>query len=502
MEIITAQKMRDIDRFSIENIGIPSMVLMENAALKVLKNININVVNSFTIICGNGNNGGDGLALARHLIVLKKQVDIFIIGSEDTLSKDCENNYKILCNMNVKVLFIKNVEDIEFIRKSMERRDVVIDAIFGTGLSREIKGIHKEVIFSINKINSYIISIDIPSGLNSDTGEILGCCVKANKTISFQFYKKGFLNYESFKYIGELIVENIGIPKSVTKNFFINDYLVEKNSVKSIIPIRVNYLHKGNFGRTSIVAGSVGFTGAAYIATQAAVRSGAGLVTLCCPEKIQDILSNKLVEAMTLSFKDKEKLNDILKKSDSIAVGPGMGNNEGTLKILSNIIRYTNSPIVIDADAINVLKDNLEMLKEKNNKIVLTPHVGEMSKITGISIDTINKNRIDIARQFAKEYDIIVLLKGYNTIITDGITTMVNTTGNSAMASGGMGDCLTGIIAALMSQGLDAFEAAYVGAYIHGYSGDKLSKNRFCVNATDILEEIPFTLKELQGITS
>ncbi|KGM95763.1 NAD(P)H-hydrate dehydratase [Clostridium botulinum] len=498
MEIVTAQKMRDIDKFSIENIGIPSMVLMENAALKVLKNINMNILNSFTIICGNGNNGGDGLALARHLSVLKKQVDIFIIGSEDTLSKDCENNYKILCNMNSKVLFIKATEDIEFIRRSMERRDIVIDAIFGTGLSREIKGIHKEVIFCINKVAPYVIAIDTPSGLNSDTGEILGCCVKANKTISFEFYKKGFLNYESFKYIGELIVESIGIPKSVTKNFFIHDYLIEKENIKNIIPIRVNYLHKGDFGRTSIVAGSVGFTGAAYIATQAAVRCGAGLVTLCCPEKIQDILSNKLVEAMTISFKDKGKLNYILKKSDSIAVGPGMGNNEGTLKILGDIIRYTNCPIVIDADAINVLKDNLQILKEKNNKIVLTPHVGEMSRITGIPVDTINKNRIDIARQFSKEYDIIVLLKGYNTIITDGITTMVNTTGNSAMASGGMGDCLTGIIAALMSQGFEAFEAAYVGAYIHGYSGDKLSKNRFCVNATHILEELPFLLKELQ----
>ncbi|KOA74363.1 carbohydrate kinase [Clostridium botulinum] len=500
MEIVTAQKMRDIDRFSIENIGIPSMVLMENAALKVLKNIDMNVLNSFTIICGNGNNGGDGLALARHLSVLKKQVDIFIIGSEDTLSKDCENNYKILCNMNINVSFIKAAEDIEFIRRSIERRDIVIDAIFGTGLSREIKGIHKEVIFCINKVASYVIAIDIPSGLNSDTGEILGCCVKASKTISFQFYKKGFLNYESFKYIGELIVENIGIPKSVTKNFFIHDYLIEKESIKNIIPIRANYLHKGDFGRTTIVAGSVGFTGAAYISTQAAVRCGSGLVTLCCPEKIQDILSNKLVESMTISFKDKGKLNDILKKSDSIAVGPGMGNNEGTLKILGDIIRYTDSPIVIDADAINVLKDNLQILKEKNNKIVLTPHVGEMSRITGIPVDTINKNRMDIARQFAKEYDIIVLLKGYNTIITDGINTMVNTTGNSAMASGGMGDCLTGIIAALMSQGLEAFEAAYVGTYIHGYSGDKLSKNRFCVNATHILEELPFSLKELQGI--
>lgn len=500
MLIVTTQKMRDIDRFSIEKLQIPSMVLMESAALKVLKNIDTDNITAFTIVCGNGNNGGDGLALARHLIVLNKKVHVFIIGSEEKMSKDCKNNYMILKNMCIDINFIENSQDIEILKKSLLISEVVIDAIFGTGLSREIKGIYKEVILLINDRATKIISIDTPSGLNSDTGEVLGACINANKTVSFQFYKKGFLNYESSKYIGDIIIENIGIPKIVTDKFFIHDYIVEAEQIRKLIPIRKHYHHKGNFGKVSIIAGSEGFTGASYITTQAAVKSGSGLVTLCCSEKIQGILSSKLTEAMTISFKDTEKLNNVLKKSDAIAIGPGMGNNIGTLKILEKTIKYTDSPIVIDADGINVLKDNLQLLNEKNNKIVLTPHIGEMSRITGISVDTINKNRIDIARQFAKEYGIILLLKGYNTVITDGVSTMINPTGNSAMASGGMGDCLTGIISSLIAQGLDPFHAAYAGAYIHGYCGEKLARKRFCVSATDVLDELPIVIKELQNV--
>lgn len=499
MEIVTAKKMREIDRFSIESIGIPSMVLMENAALKVIKNLDLDNNDSYSIICGSGNNGGDGLAIARHLSLLGKHIDIFVIGTENKLSKDCGLNYKILSNSNIRVNFITTIDHLETLKKSINTREVIIDAILGTGLSREVKGIHKEIILAINESKATTIAVDTPSGLNSDTGEVMGCCVKADKTISFQFYKKGFLNYKSFEYTGEIIIENIGIPSEVSKKFLISDYLIDEVDVKKLIPIRKKYCHKGDFGRTSIVAGSLGFAGAAYISIQAAVKTGSGLVTLCCPESIQNILSNKLVEAMTISFKDTNKLNEILKNSDAIAIGPGMGNNEGTKKIVSDTIRYTTCPIVIDADGINVLKDNLDILKEKNNKIILTPHLGEMSRITGMPIEAIRKNRIDIAKQFAKEYNIILLLKGYNTVITDGVTAMINTTGNSSMASGGMGDCLTGIIASLISQGLDAFEAAYVGAYIHGYCGDKLSLNKYSVNATDILNEIPFSIKDIQN---
>lgn len=498
MEIVVAEKMREIDNFCIENLGIPSMVLMENAALKVLNNIELDKYEDFIIISGSGNNGGDGLALARHLHVLEKKVEVFIIGQKDKLSKDCQENYKILINMGIDIKFIEDYSDINDLEASIDKHKIIVDSIFGTGLSREVKGVHEQVILLVNKRSSYVISIDVPSGLNSDTGEILGCCIKANKTISFQYFKRGFLRYGIEKYTGEIVIENIGIPKFIGEKFLTNEHIIEPKMVKRAIPIRKKYSHKGTFGRVSIVAGSQGFTGAAFISTESAVRSGAGLVTLCCNESIQDIMSSKLVEAMTVSFKNKEKLNEVLSKSDAIAVGPGMGNNDGTLKIVKDIIQYTKCPLVIDADGINVLKNNLNLLKEKNKSIVLTPHLGEMSTITGIPVDKIERNRVDIAKAFAKEYNVILLLKGYNTIITDGETVMVNTTGNSAMASGGMGDCLTGIITSLIAQGLSEFEAAYVGAYIHGYCGDKLAVNKYCVNASHMLDEIPEAIKEIQ----
>ncbi len=270
--------------------------------------------------------------------------------------------------------------------------------------------------------------------------------------------------------------------------------------IKKLIVKRNKYSHKGDYGRTLILAGSPGFTGAAYISTQAAIRSGAGLVTLCCDSSIQNILSGKLVEAMTASTDDEKRLDSLIINSNCIAIGPGLGNKHGTLKLLQKILINAKCPVVIDSDGLNVLEDNLEMLKNRKCKIVLTPHMGEMARISGFSIEEINENKIDIAKEFAKKYDVVLLLKGFNTIITDGKILQVNPTGNSAMASGGMGDCLTGIIASFIAQGYDALTAACVGAYVHGYCGDKLSKKMFCVNANHILESLPSIIKEIQTL--
>ena len=265
---------------------------------------------------------------------------------------------------------------------------------------------------------------------------------------------------------------------------------------KNIIKKRSKYSHKGDFGRVTIIAGSENFTGAAYISTMSAVRSGAGLVTLCTKKSIVDILKSKLVEAMSMSYED-NTFDNVISNSDSIAMGPGMGNNEFTLTRVKDILSKEGCPVVLDADALNVLKGNLELLKNSNRKIVITPHMGEMSRLTDINIKELVENRIDIAVKFAKEHDVIVLLKGYNTIITDGNEVYINSTGNSKMASGGMGDALTGIIASFIGQGYDVFKAAILGAYIHGYCGDVLSKDMFCVNASHIIEKLPYIVETL-----
>lgn len=498
MKLATGMVMKEIDNYCIGDLKLPGIVLMENAALKVVGNLDLKNINCFAVVCGKGNNGGDGFAIARHLVVLEKKVEVFLIGTKEGMSEDCLTNYNILLNMGVNITKINNVEDVNELRDAAARCEVTIDALFGTGLSKNVDGIYDMVISVINENSSYILSVDVPSGFNSDTGKIMGNSIKANKTVTFQLYKKGFLSYGSDKYTGEVIVEAIGVPQWVVDKFHENEFIVDRQMVKEKLQVRDKYAHKGDYGRVLIAAGSKGFTGAAYICAESAVRSGAGLVTLCCSEDIQPVLSAKLVEAMTITFKERNRLKEAVEKCSAIAIGPGMGNNEETLEGVRYALKNSSCPVVIDADGINVLKDNLELIKNRENKVVLTPHLGEMSRITGLSIDYIKQNRIEVSQQFAKEYGVVVLLKGYNTVITDGTITMINPTGNSSMASGGMGDCLTGIIGSFIGQGYNPLEAAFLAAYVHGYAGDKLSEKMFCVNAEHVIENIPYVIKELQ----
>lgn len=272
---------------------------------------------------------------------------------------------------------------------------------------------------------------------------------------------------------------------------------IDETMIQDVIRPRNEDGYKGDYGRVFIIAGSKGYAGAAYLTAQAAVRSGAGLVTLCTPKELQDIMSIKLTEAMTLSYEDTEKINNIIAKSNVIAIGPGMGNSRLTYNILSETILKSDCPIIIDADGLNVLQNNLELLQCKNHKVILTPHYGEMARLTGLTVDEVKEDKVKIAKKFAKDNDIILLLKGYRTIITDGDYVFINTTGNSAMASGGMGDTLTGIIASFIAQGYEPLEATYLAAYIHGYCGDKLAEDMFCVNASHLIQELPFIIKDI-----
>jgi ADP-dependent NAD(P)H-hydrate dehydratase / NAD(P)H-hydrate epimerase len=496
MKIATANIIRNIDKYCSENVGIPGIVLMEKAAERVVNNISLDDNNSFAVICGSGNNGGDGLAVARQLYCLGKHVEVFMFGINN-LSADCDMNYNIIRNLGLKINIISGIEDIEHLRELVSKCDITIDAIFGTGLRRNIEGIYDLAITVINENSSNILSIDVPSGFHSDSGKTLGNCIRANRTITFQLYKRGFINYNTDKLLGDIIVEDIGIPSMVVNKFHNNEFMLDRDMIKDKIKRRNKYAHKGDYGRVTIIAGSRGFTGAPVISTQAAVRSGAGLVTLCCSSEIQDVVSSKLLEAMTLNIEDKEKFQLVLEKSNAIAIGPGMGNNENTLSVLSEVVNGSHCPLIIDADSINVLAGNLEFLENMNNKIILTPHLGEMSRITGLTIETIKENRLDVAKEFASKYKVILVLKGYNTVISDGNITVINTTGNSAMANGGMGDCLTGIITSFIAQGYNPMEASCIATYIHGYCGEKLSKEMYCVNASHVLKEIPYCINEI-----
>ena len=496
---------KKIDSFAINELKIPSIVLMENAAISFVKHIDVNEEN-FLIICGKGNNGGDGYAIARQLFSKGKNVKIFCISNED-MSNDCMINYKICKNMGIKIFY-----EIEELDKLLLDCNVVIEGIFGTGLNSEIKGIYREIIEKINTAsnNKAIYSIDIPSGINGDTGEIMGISVKADITISFVTYKKGFLNSKIKDYLGKVIIENIGLNET-NINHLVKEYYLTPEMVKSFHIKRNEDSHKGDFGKILIFAGSSGFYGAGNIVAKSCVRTGAGLTTVIT-DKNNFSLNVFVPEAMSFPInfdninENFEKLENEISNCDVIAIGPGIGKSQQAFSIFEKLISIDKNnkgntiKLILDADALNLLAENRELFEKIRNRSVLTPHLVEFSRLTGFSPEVINKNKFEIAKEFSKKYGIILLLKGKNTIITNGEELFANSTGNSHMANGGMGDCLTGIICSLVGQKYDLMKSANIGAYLHGKIADELVRRQYIVNAVDVIDNISIFMNEIFGI--
>ena len=479
----------EIDSYSANMLNIPGLILMENAAKNFTGSIDT-AFDNFLIICGRGNNGGDGYAVARQLLSLNKQVRIFSCETSG-MSPDCQVNYDICKNLEIPV-----ENDISELHGLLISADIVIDAVFGTGLNKAPMAPYDEIIRLINQYGRYVISVDIPSGINGTTGEAAGFHVRADETVSFVTYKQGFLNYNIFESLGKIKIVNIGIPEYIIKKFS-NMILMDKKYINSLLIPRLKYSHKGNFGHTLVIAGSPGFTGAAVISSGAAVKSGSGLVTLAVSDECLSAVSSCIPEVMTADLGNKDRLSELLKKADSVAFGPGLGNTNRTLELLRFVLEKSTAPVVIDADGINVLAKDISLLHKLKNRCILTPHLGEFSRISELSIEEISKDRIKAAKDFAEKHSVVILLKGYNTIITDGSEVYVNTTGNSSMANGGMGDTLTGITASLISQKYSVFDSGKIGSFLHGYIGEKLSKKAFIVTAEDIITNISFYLKQL-----
>ena len=496
---------KKIDSFAINELKIPSIVLMENAAISFVKHIDENEDN-FLIICGKGNNGGDGYAIARQLFSKGKNVKIFCISNEN-MSNDCMINYKICKNMGIKIFY-----EIEELDKLLLDCNVVIEGIFGTGLNSEIKGIYQEIIEKINTAsnNKAIYSIDIPSGINGDNGEIMGISVKADITISFVTYKKGFLNSKIKDFLGKIIIENIGLNET-SINHLLKEYYLTPDMIKSFRIKRNEDSHKGDFGKVLIFAGSSGFYGAGNIVAKSCVRTGAGLTTVIT-DKNNFSLNVFVPEAMSFPInfdninENLEKLENEILNSDVIAIGPGIGKSQQAFSIFEKLISIDKNnkgntiKLILDADALNLLAENRELFEKIRNRSVLTPHLVEFSRLTGFSSEVINKNKFEIAKEFSKKYGIILLLKGKNTIITNGEELFANSTGNSHMANGGMGDCLTGIICSLAGQKYDLMKSANIGAYLHGKIADELVRRQYIVNAADVIDNISIFMNEIFGI--
>lgn len=514
MRIVTAEQMRELDRRATEEFGVPSIILMENAGLRTFDAAYrmLSEVDGYrvTIVAGRGNNGGDGFVVARHMRQVGADVRVLLVGKAEDIKGDAKVNLEIAARSGIP---IEEVTDIDRVRTALAHSDLVVDALFGTGIRGEITGLPGEIIDAINECERPVLAVDLPSGLDADTGEICGRCVRADETVTFGLPKIGLAIYPGADYAGEVSVAEIGIPNAAVATAGVKTYVTDEEDVRYRIPTRPPDAHKGTFGHAAIIAGSVGMTGAAAMSGAAAVRIGAGLVTLGIPESLNDILEVKVTEVMTVpmpetdtrsfSLAAKSKALELIDRCDSVAVGPGLSRNAETIKFILELLPEIGKPMVIDADGLNAVAEDISVLQRLKAPAIITPHPGEMSRLTGTPTGDIQSNRLKTAQEAAKSLGVVVVLKGAATVIAspDG-EAWINSTGSVAMASGGMGDVLTGAIVGLLAQGLSPVDAAISAVYIHGRAGEMAAEEVGLAGtaATDLLPRLPRAINELMGV--
>jgi ADP-dependent NAD(P)H-hydrate dehydratase / NAD(P)H-hydrate epimerase len=508
MYLVDAKQMREMDRRTIEAYGLDGRILMENAGRGATRffcdRIDRIGAKRVAIVAGRGNNGGDGFVIARYLAQKKIRATVFLLADAARLSGDALANFNLLAPIKVPVIAIIDEKAFSKYKSTLLHQDVFVDAILGTGLNSDVKGFFKKIIDFINQSAKPVLAVDIPSGLNADTGQICGVCIKAFATATFGFAKIGHMLEPGAELTGKLKVVDIGIPNFVAEAVDPRVRLTTSNQVADALPKRANAAHKGDTGHLFVVAGSTGKTGAAIMATNAALRSGAGLVTLGVAAGLNPILENQVIEAMTLPLPEvaagtlgTSALKPILESLEGkrcLALGPGMGTAPETVVIVTQIVQKCPVPLVIDADGLNCLVGQTEVLKNAKVPIVLTPHPGEMARLAGVDTKTIGKDRVAFARTWAQKLGVCLVLKGARTVVAqaDG-SVFINPTGNAGMATGGMGDVLTGVIAGLITQGFEPEVAARAGVYLHGLAADILAESVGPVGylATEVMQAIP-----------
>lgn len=512
MKAVTAETMQQLDHQTIEQYGIPGLELMERAGRHVAEIVLSRFAGtgsrSALVFAGKGNNGGDGFVVARLLAASGWSVSLVILTLPGEFTGDAKKNLDRIPPSVDTLVFSESSGDM--LLKLAKNNDVIIDAIFGTGLKSAPTGIYAEAVEIINSSGRPVVAVDIASGVDATSGKTCGVVVKASITVTFGAAKLGHILYPGAEYAGEIIVTDIGIPVELLGKAPFIEY-IDKEFASTLIKGRSKTAHKGSYGHTLIIAGSCGKSGAAAMAANSAMRSGAGLVTLAVPCSIHQVVELKTTEAMTvplmetlsgtLALNSLEKIRELLAGKDVVAIGPGLGLHDETKKVAREIVATAGLPLIIDADAINAVAEDISCLRASlSPALILTPHPGEMARLTGISITEIESDRIKAASCFAKGHNCYLLLKGARTVIAapDG-RLAINGSGNPGMASGGMGDVLTGVIAALLGQGYEPFDACCLGAFCHGFSGDISAgeKGEIGMIATDLQEILPYVFKKL-----
>lgn len=514
MKVASAAEMRMVDAKAIKNYKIPGIVLMENAGVNVARQVDncLSGINGkgICIFAGKGNNGGDGLVAARHLHNQGARVKVFIVGAgKDDIIGDAKTNLSIIEEMGIEIIDTANERDWDKAEVALRFSDCLVDALLGTGFHGELEPAFARAVQLINQSNKPVIAVDIPSGVEADTGQVRTVAVRAAQTITLGLYKPGLLLYPGAENAGKVTVADIGIPLELLTDGAIRQNVLTAPYVRSLLPLRTADAHKGTAGKVLVIAGSRGMTGAAALTSLAALRAGAGLVILGISEQLHDIMEVKLTEVMTSPLPgnsdaclDSSCVGPVIElsaRANVLAIGPGLGGQAFTAEAVREIIRQAEVPLVIDADGLNALVGFTDILLDSQALAVLTPHPGEMARLTGLSAAQVNSDRVNVARQSALEWGSIIVLKGVPTIVAfpDG-EIFINTSGNPGMATGGTGDVLTGVIASLIAQGLSSHDAAVAGVYLHGYAGDlAAASGRTGLIASDVLAALPAAILQI-----
>lgn len=486
--IVTKQEMQAIDTYSIDKMGLPGEVLMERAALEVVRLVEkVNTTNGrILVVVESGNNGGDGLAAARILLERGHLVDIYHIGGVKKQTKQFTLQMDILHNLGIRL------------RRSIPNKDytVIVDGIFGVGLSRNIDGVQKKTIEQLNQMKAIKVAIDIPSGIDATTGEILGCAFRADYTITFGLKKLGMYFSDGIDYCGEISCVNVGFPVKAIEQIKPKIYAYDESDM-SKLPKRFNNSNKGTYGRVAVIAGSKNMSGAAFLCGKAAYSTGVGLVKIYTHESNRQVLQSQLPEAIVMTYSDYEGalacVEDAMRWATVMVVGPGLGMDSTSERMLYEILMNAEMPLVLDADALNMLSNNMELLEASSAQVIITPHMKEMSRLIGNSVPEIMANRFEVAKKFAKKTGVTLVLKDAKSIVTNGGERLyITLSGNNGMSTGGSGDVLAGIIAGMVAGGLSLEEAAKMGTFVHCQAGDKAAeeKGQYAMLASDIIANL------------
>ena len=488
MKLVTAKEMKALDVQAQNDYAMPGILLMDNAAQAVAEAVHEALTalegERVVIFCGGGNNGGDGLGAARWLQSYGVSVRAFVVGAAlDAVQGDAAMELAMFTKAGGRVEALSTEDDWVLAELAASKADVLVDALLGTGFHGELEGDVLRACELLNKSEKYILAVDVPTGVNADNGAVSENAVRADHTVTMALVKTGLLLYPGREYCGDIELADISMPVKLVEEYQSDKYRLTDEIVRELLPLRKANAHKGDAGRVVICAGSPGYTGAAALASDAAVKAGAGLVSLYTPLSSRDVLAIKLTEVMVHGLL--ERMPGILgggaasdvassaEAADVLAIGPGLGTSESTQEAVRTILQKITTPVVIDADALTALAGHTEILAAMQAQKVLTPHPGEMARLTGLEIAEIEADRINVAKKYAEEWQAIVVLKGAPTVIgCPNGTVYVNSTGNSSLATGGCGDVLTGIIAGLAAQEISLQEAAICGVYLHGLAAE------------------------------